>query len=65
MSGSQEGPPQKIHEAITKVITPLLNLNLNYEKLRCEDSDFFPSCNIHDTNFCIFEEQYLLPVLIK
>ena len=32
---------------------PLLNLNLNYEKLRHKDSKFYLLNNIHHANFCI------------
>ena len=32
---------------------PLLNLNLNYEKLRHKDSKFYLLNNIDDANFCI------------
>ena len=32
---------------------PLLNLNLNYEKLRHKDSKFYLLNNIYDANFCI------------
>lgn len=55
----------KIHEATTKVITPLLNLNLNYEKLRREDSDFFKPYKSNPAQFGIIQHQYLLPIVIK
>ena len=32
---------------------PLLNLNLNYEKLHHKDSKFYLLTNTYDTNFCI------------
>ena len=32
---------------------PLLNLNLNYEKLRHKDSKFYLLNNIYHANFCI------------
>ena len=32
---------------------PLLNLNLNYEKLRHKDSKFYLLNNIYDANFCV------------
>ena len=32
---------------------PLLNLNLNYEKLRHKDSKFYLLNNINDAYFCI------------
>ena len=32
---------------------PLLNLNLNYEKLRHKDNKFYLLTNIYDSNFCI------------
>jgi hypothetical protein len=36
----------KIHEAIAfTAIAPLLNLNLNYEKLRVKCTIFLPHCN--------------------
>ena len=34
---------------------PLLNLNLNYEKLRHKDNKFYLLTNIYDSNFCIFK----------
>ena len=34
---------------------PLLNLNLNYEKLRHKDNKFYLLTNIYDPNFCIFK----------
>ena len=55
----------KIHEATTDVITPLLNLNLNYEKLRREDSDFFQSHKSNPAQFGIIQHQYLLPIVVK
>ncbi len=46
---------KKIHGAIALTATaPLLNLNLNYEKLRRKDSKFYLLTNVYDTNFCIF-----------
>ena len=36
-------------------IVPLLNLNLNYEKLRHKDNKFYLLTNIYDSNFCIFK----------
>ena len=38
--------------AIT-AMAPLLNLNLNYEKLHHKDSKFYLLNNIYDANFCI------------
>ena len=32
---------------------PLLNLNLNYEKLRHKDNKFYLLTKIYHTNFCI------------
>ena len=46
---------KKIHgtTAITANV-PLLNLNLNYEKLRHKDNKFYLLTNSHHSNFCIF-----------
>ena len=47
----------KIHGAIAfTAIAPLLNLNLNYEKLQCKDTDYLLFRKLNHTNFCIFQE---------
>ena len=43
----------------------LLNLNLNYEKLRRKDKDFSFPVNIHNPDFCIIEHQNLLSIVVK
>ena len=56
----------KIHGALAiTATTPLLNLNLNYEKLRYKYSEYYLFSNIHNPNFSIFKYQNLLPMLIK
>ena len=56
----------KIHGTIAFTATvPLLNLNLNYEKLRHKDNKFYLLNNIHCTNFCVFKYQNLFSVLFK
>ncbi len=53
----QRGMNKKIHEAIAfTAIAPLLNLNLNYEKLQCKDTDYLLFRKLNHTNFCIFQE---------
>ena len=52
---------------------PLLNLNLNYEKLRHKYNSFYQNnnkkfeyfCALHLTDFCIFKYQYLFSMLIE
>ena len=57
---------KKIHGAIAlTAIAPLLNLNLNYEKLRNKGKNKKLFINLHDTNFCIFKYQNLLSMVIK
>ena len=47
----------KIHEAIASTATaPLLNLNLNYEKLRDKDTQLYLINKSNDTNLCIFKQ---------
>ena len=64
----------KIHGAIAfTATTPLLNLNLNYEKLRHKYNSFYQNnnkkfeyfCALHLTDFCIFKYQYLFSMLIE
>ena len=43
----------------------LLNLNLNYEKLRCKNREKSLFCNIHSPYFCIFEQKDLFPEIIE
>ena len=45
----------KIHGTFTITANaPLLNLNLNYEKLRHKDNKFYLLTTIYHSNFCIF-----------
>ena len=57
---------KKIHGAIAfTAITPLLNLNLNYEKLRRKYNYFYQTTILNYSNFCIFKYQYLFSMFIK
>ena len=45
----------KIHGAVAFTATaPLLNLNLNYEKLRDKVKQLYQINKLYDTNLCIF-----------
>jgi len=51
----KHGADIKIHEAIAFTATaPLLNLNLNYEKLRGKVNELYEFNKSYDTNLCIF-----------
>ena len=48
---------KKIHGAIAFTATaPLLNLNLNYEKLRRKDTQVYQINKLNHPNLCIFQQ---------
>ena len=56
---------QKTGQTIADPPRHLLNLNLNYEKLRHKNRQISLFRNIRDPYFCIFQDKYLFPEIIE